>query len=267
MFGKWPLAREIRGGRDVHQHRLLRPDQLLQGLGHRHPRRGEREPLVFAEVRVVRDDSGDVGLRRCPTHREAQVAPGGLWPDVDREHQAERLHTAVGFGCAPLQPQRLAVHEVAVLFVGPDGTGGGDDDQWPVRTAGRHLVPRRLGGGSAGVLAVAAHHRRARGVEAEGQRGLRAVDAGRALSAGGAGRVGDGRVRLVRRRVGVDHARLGHHRVGLQVVADSLRREADRVVATERAVGAEFLAPNRLQHTLIGIRLGQHIVGHRAAGR
>ena len=144
---------------------------------------------------------------------------------------------------------------------------GGDYDQRPVRCAGRHPVPRRRGSGGPAVLAIAAHHRRAGGVEAERERGLRAVDALRALAAGGAGRVGDRGVRLVRRGVGVHHARLGHHRVGLQVVADSLRCEADRVDAAEWTVGAVSLVRKRLQQAFIRIRLGQHVVGHRTAAR
>src|SRR5271156_6128140 len=48
---------------------------------------------------------------------EAKVAPSGRWADVDGEHQSEWLDADIGPGRNPLQHERLAVHEVAVLFV------------------------------------------------------------------------------------------------------------------------------------------------------
>ncbi len=268
VLGERPLAREVRRRRDVHHHRRLRPEQLLRGLEHGHPRRGECEPLVGGQVRVVGDDARDVGLRRRPRERETQVAPSLLGEDVDGLHVAERLIAAVGPVHAPLQFQRLPVVERAVLFVVPDGARGGDRHQRAIGRPWRQLVPRRSDLGRNGVLVVAAHHRSAFGVEAERQERVRSVDTDGAVAAAGARRVADADVRLVRGAVGVDQAGVGGDGFrGLEGVADAGRGEADRVLAAERPVLAEALARNRLQHTGIGVGLDEHVVGHRAAGR
>ena len=266
MLGERALAREIRGGGDVHQDRRLRPQELLRGLQRRHPRRGEAEPLVLGQVRIVGDDPGHVGLRRCPRQRETQVAPGVLGEGVDGLHLAEGLVAAVRPVHTPLQLERLAVVELVLFVVVPDGAGGCDGDERPVRGARREFVPgrRRLGGDT--VLLEAAHHRGAGRVQAEREEDVGAVDTRRAVAAAGTGREGDADVGLVGRAVGVDGARVGDHRVRRgQRVADAVGGEADGVLAAQRPVLAPGLAGDGLQGAGVDIGLDQHVVGHGAA--
>ena len=103
VFGERPLAREIRCGGDVHQHRSLRAEELLGGLQHRYSRRGEPEPLVGAQVRVVGDDARHVGFRRRPRDRESQITPGLLGNHIDGLHRVEGLEAAVWAMHTPLQ--------------------------------------------------------------------------------------------------------------------------------------------------------------------
>lgn len=92
--------------------------------------------MLRAQVRVIGDNARHVGLRRRPGQRKPQIAPRGLRSDVDRKYLPQWLDAAVRAGDAPLQFQGLAVDEIAVLLVGPDGAGRGNHHQRPVRAAG-----------------------------------------------------------------------------------------------------------------------------------
>ena len=150
---------------------------------HGHPRRGEPEPLVGGQVRVVGDDARDVGLRVAPTPagNAGCAKPFAAKMSIGCT-SAERLVAAVGPVHTPLQFERLAVVERAVLLVVPDRACGGDCHQRAVGGARRQLVPGRGDLGRDGVLVVAAHHRGAFGIEAERKEDAGSVDAHRARS-------------------------------------------------------------------------------------
>ena len=93
VLGERALAREVRGGGDVHQHRGLRARGSCCAVSRTGTRGGvNANHWSVDQVRVVGDDARDVGLRRRPCQRESQVAPrllartrssiGCTWPSA-----------------------------------------------------------------------------------------------------------------------------------------------------------------------------------------
>ncbi|SHR20957.1 Uncharacterised protein [Mycobacteroides abscessus subsp. bolletii] len=197
MLAERPLAREVLCHSHIQQHGCVGPQQILCRLQGRHPRRGEREPLVTGQVGVIGDDTDHVGPGRRGLGGEPQVAPDCLRPNVNGVILAKWLETAWALWIAhpPFQLELLAVVDLgaegAVLLERPDRTGGRDHHQRSIGAGRWKLVPGRLEVRGNRVLPVAAHHRGTGRVQPERQLHAGAVDAGGADAAGGSRRVTD----------------------------------------------------------------------------